>query len=77
MFMEDAADSIILSLKKIDKYKFDVLILAVVFQNKLKITKTIVKYLNSKSKVEVIKNKNKNFNQDIFMNINKAKKTRI
>ena len=50
------------------------LILAVVSKNKLKITKTIVKYLNSKSKVEVIKNKNKIFNQDIFMNINKAKK---
>ena len=75
VYVEDAADSIILSLKKIDKYKFDVFNIGSGFpKTNLKITKTIVKYLNSKSKVEVIKNKNKNFNQDIFMNINKAKK---
>ena len=75
VYVEDAADSIILSLKKIDKYKFDVFNIGSGFpKTNLKITKTIVRYLNSKSKVEVIKNKNKNFNQDIFMNINKAKK---
>ena len=75
VYVEDAADSIILSLKKIDKYKFDVFNIGSGFpKTNLKITKTIVRYLDSKSKVEVIKNKNKNFNQDIFMNISKAKK---
>ena len=75
IYVDDATDAIILALKKINKYKFEIFNIGSGFpKTSHKIAKIVLKYFKSKSKLEIIKNKNKNINQDIFMNISKAKK---
>ncbi len=75
VYIDDAVNSIILALKKINKYRLEVFNIGSGFPNSsLKIAKIILKYFNSNSKLEMIKNKNKNFSKDIFMDITKSKK---
>lgn len=75
IYVDDATHAIILALKKINKYQFEIFNIGSGFpKTSYEIAKIVLKYFKSKSKLEIIKNKNININQDIFMDISKAKK---
>jgi len=74
VYVEDVVVAINLVIKKIKKFKFEIFNIGGQKPiSSLDISKKIIKICKSKSKI-ILSNKSLNFSQDIFLDINKAKK---